>query len=94
MNGKGFPDFLHPLVLDDLNAEAVRGFQIVQIDKHSFRIDYTADAADEGVERKLRCQMDNILKEKGLENLHYEIRFCTNLIVNPRSGKISLTVKL
>lgn len=94
LNGKGFPDFLHPLVLDDLNVEVVRGFQIVQIDKHSFRIDYTADAADEGIERKLKYQMNNILKGKRLENLHYEIRFCTNLKVNPRSGKIPLTVKL
>ncbi len=93
VNREGLPDYLHPLVLDDIYAPGLKNFQFVQIDDHSFRLDCICESRKAAVKEELQKQLDAILKAKQMENLHYEICFPTKLRLNAQSGKVPLTIK-
>ena len=93
LNETGQPDFLHPLVLDDLKADGLKAYQFVQKNDHSFRVDCIVESERNAVKEGICRQIDSMLQSKRMKNLSYEICFCKNLQRNPRSGKIPLTIK-
>ena len=93
LNEKGHPDFLHPLVLDDLKADGLKAYQFVQKNDRCFRVDCIMEPEREETKEDICRQIDSMLQSKKMKNLSYEIRFCNDLQRNPRSGKIPLTIK-
>ncbi len=95
INAKGGRDFLHPLVIDELEVEGMAKHQFVQRSEHSFEIRVLlqpgADLAY--VERELRRQMDKILAEKELSNLRYEVRPVDDIPIDPSTGKSKMVVR-
>jgi phenylacetate-CoA ligase len=93
-NQAGQEDFLHPLVLDDLEIPGITGYRFLQRSRSSFDIQVVLapGASLEQVQRLVRDQMGRLLRQKRMSNLSYRIESIDSIPVNPRTGKQSLIV--
>ena len=92
-NEDGNPDFLHPLVLDDLNVKGLTSYQFIQKNDELFYVDCIMESSDPAIEGEIRRQLDEMLRHKKMQNVHYEIIHRSRLQRNPKSGKIPLTIR-
>ena len=92
-NEDGNPDFLHPLVLDDLNVKGLTSYQFIQKNDELFYVDCIMESSDPATEGEIRRQLDEMLRRKKMQNVHYEIFHRSRLQRNPKSGKIPLTIR-
>jgi phenylacetate-CoA ligase len=94
-NKDGVEDFIHPLVIDDIEVKGMKKYQFIQKSLSEFIINVNLDEGIElaEVEGEIRSQVDRILREKNLDNLDYRICKVSELPVNPSTGKSPLVVK-
>jgi hypothetical protein len=51
------------------------------------------ESSDPAIEGEIRRQLDEMLRRKKMQNVHYEIIHRSRLQRNPKSGKIPLTIR-
>jgi len=95
INDKGEKDFLHPLIINTLEAEGIIGYQFVQRSNRMFeiRVELRQGADFNTTQNQLRKQMDNILKEKKLLYLNYRIKQVNTIPINTSTGKSNVVIK-
>lgn len=88
-------DFLHPLILDVLDAEGIKSYQFVQTSDSSFTLKAVLEGslAREDLARYMRSQIDSFLARKELSGLSYSIELVSDLPLDPRTGKARLVLK-
>ena len=95
VNEEGNEDFLHPLIIDDLNIAGLLHYQFIQESRNQFiiRIVTEKQADPEFIEKRIRELMTPILAQKKLSNLVYEITRADSVFISPRTGKSNLVIK-
>ncbi|MFT9496200.1 MULTISPECIES: phenylacetate--CoA ligase family protein [Thermotaleaceae] len=95
LNDNGEKDFLHPLIINTLEAEGIIKYQFVQRSNKCFeiRVESRKNTDSDTIEIKLRKQMDNILKEKNLTCLNYQIKQVDTIPINASTGKSKIVIK-
>ncbi|MEF8914884.1 phenylacetate--CoA ligase family protein [Natronomonas sp.] len=90
----GPEEFLHPLVLDDIEAEGLIRYQFRPVDETTveIRMELTDDADRDRVEAAVSEQFDAILDGKGLGHLDYELVAVDDIPVDPETGKRKMVV--
>ena len=88
-------DFLHPLVIDEINVLGLKSFQYIQYSAERFAIDILPeqDADITNLKKEIRAQLDVLLKEKQFDNLIYDVRVVDQIPFNPLTGKQNLIRK-
>ena len=87
-------DFLHPLLLDDLDVEEIKEYQFIQKSDSYFIlkcVKMNNESLD--VEHKIREQIDIMLKGKKLDNIKYDVVFTDKLDIDKLSGKEKMVIK-
>lgn len=90
-DGAGGKEFLHPLSVEGFCIEGLRDYQFRQTGAGSFEL--LAEAAEgrrAAIENELGRQMAQILREKRLAHVAFEIRFVDRILPDPRTGKKKL----
>ena len=93
-NREGKMDFLHPLLLDDLDVEEIKEYQFIQKSDSYFIlkcVKMNNESLD--VEHKIREQIDIMLKGKKLDNIKYDVVFTDKLDIDKLSGKEKMVIK-
>jgi phenylacetate-coenzyme A ligase PaaK-like adenylate-forming protein len=97
LNEDGAEDFLSPHTINEIFVKGVTRFQMQLIDRESFRFLVCLDStltqdqrgsALGGVEKRVR----EILAQKAMRNVRFEVRVVDDLPVNPRTRKFQLIV--
>lgn len=97
VNRHGSEDFISPHIINEFHAKGLRRFQLQVLSKTSFRFRVVlepcggeADRKDvlENIGKKLR----EILRQKEMENVTFEIEEVDDLRVDPKTGKFKLIV--
>lgn len=92
----GGEDFLHPLVVDNIDVDELANYQFVQLSSEKFKIKSVLEEGisdEEGVKDEIKRQMDAMLKEKELTNLDYWIEMVSEIPINPDTGKSKMVIK-
>ncbi len=93
INEDGEADFLHPLIIDDIDTEGNIHYQFIQHSKKDFQINIEfLDEDRQNIKESVRSNMNEILKEKKLTNLHYSIQEVDEIPINPDTGKRSMVI--
>ena len=97
-NRRGEDDFIHPLVIVELIVTGLDAWQIVLVDKTSFRFRARFESGQTPDERRatrerIRAKMHAILAEKDMDNVRFEIEEVDSLAIDPHSGKFRLVVR-
>lgn len=94
-NEDGKEDFIHPLIVDEIEVKGLEKYQFVQLSSHEFKIRVVLQKSvnKELLEKEIRKQMDDILKEKNLTNLNYWIEEVQEIPINPATGKSKMVIK-
>jgi phenylacetate-coenzyme A ligase PaaK-like adenylate-forming protein len=96
-NRHGQDDFIHPIVIVELIVRGLRSWQIVCLNKTSFRFlaqfdrEMTA-AAKCDVRARVEEKLRSILAEKEMDNVSFDIQEVDSIPVDPHSGKFRLIV--
>ncbi|MFQ3320791.1 MAG: phenylacetate-CoA ligase [Natronomonas sp.] len=87
-------EFLHPLVIDDIDTEGLIRYQFRPTGEESIemRMELTDDADRERVEADVSEQFDAILDEKGLRHIEYDLVEVEEIPVDPDTGKRKMVV--
>jgi phenylacetate-coenzyme A ligase PaaK-like adenylate-forming protein len=97
-NRHGQQDFIHPIVIVELIIKGLNAWQIVLESKTSFRFRARFEAAltrqecDE-TRARIRERLGEILAEKEMTNVRFEIEEVQSLAIEPHSGKFRLVVR-
>lgn len=95
LNRHGVEDFIHPIVIVELIIEGLKAWQIVLLGKTSFRFraqfeEGLTEAETGAVQERIHQRMREILLEKEMGNVVFEIEPVPRLEVDPHSGKFRL----
>ncbi len=98
LNDKGEEDFISPILLVELYIPNVTNFQIHLINKKHFQFKACLEPNLNKKEQKKTIKniteiLRNILREKNMMNVKYEIQIVDHLWVDPKSGKFRLITK-
>jgi phenylacetate-coenzyme A ligase PaaK-like adenylate-forming protein len=97
-NRHGEDDFIHPNVIVELLVPGLNAWQIVLLDKTSFRFrarlerDLTPDQRADTF-RRIRETMNGILGEKAMDNVQFDIEEVESLAIDPATGKFRMVVR-
>ena len=97
-NRHGREDFIHPIVIVELIVRGLNAWQIVLESRTSFRFRAKLNAGQTAQERQATCvrirdKMNEILAEKEMGNVCFEIEQVETLGVDPITGKFRLVVR-
>lgn len=98
VNEHGMEDFIHPIVIVELIIEGLKAWQVLLLDRTSFRFrarmeDGLTDVARAATLQRIRHRLEAILAEKQMANVRFEIEPVEDLGIDPVSGKFSLVVR-
>lgn len=91
----GDRDFLHPLVLDEVEAEGLQRYQFVQTSDTGFEIRFEVgdDADVERLRLEIQRQVEEMLAEKQLTELEFGLTEVDGIPVDPDTGKRKMVSK-
>jgi len=92
-DSEGKAEFLHPLAVEGICIEGLRDYQFRQLDSGRFEI--LAEADDRKRDRihtEINRYLKNVLKEKGLANVHFHVRFIKEIMPDENTGKKRLII--
>lgn len=91
----GRREFLHPLAIEGFCIDGLMDYQFRQTGRAAFEMDaeLSAPAYMESVRREMLRQMGEILREKGLEYVHFQVNFVEEIQADPRTGKKRLILE-
>lgn len=91
----GTEEFLHPLVLDEIETEGLIRYQFVQRSDREFtvRLERQPSMELQRIESEVSAQLDDILEEKGLDDLEYSFVDVDEIPIDPETGKRKLVIK-
>ncbi len=98
LNRHGTEDFINPIVLVEFYAKHLQRFQVRVTGRTSFRL---LAVLEEGLRRpdrdavfgELETRLREILRQKEMDNVSFEIEEAHDLPVDPRTGKFRLIVQ-
>lgn len=95
-DNRGNREFLHPLAIEGLCTVGLVDYQFEQIASDSFEMlaEISGSSKHEEVQYEILKQVKEILQEKHLEYVKFEIRFVDEILPNPKTGKKSLVIRL
>jgi phenylacetate-CoA ligase len=94
VNARGEKDSIHPIVLAEFYVKGLAAFQFRLTGPDSFRF---LAQVEEGVhagevERDIGARLRTLLREKGMDNVRFEIERVASLAPDPETGKFRLIV--
>ena len=97
-NRHGRDDFIHPIVIVELIIKGLRAWQIVLVNRISFRFraQFENSLSPEEIQAthvRIRQQLNRILAEKEMDQVEFSIEPVESLAVDPHSGKFRLVVR-
>jgi len=95
LNAEGQWEFLHPLVIYAFDVPHIVRYQFVQRSSERFEIhvEMKPDTSFLPAYEALRRQVEEVLREKRLQRIQYEIRQVEQIPVDPQTGKSRIVVK-
>ena len=98
INQHGVEDFIHPIIIVELVVPGLEAWQVVLESKTSFRFRARLDPAltakqREGALNAIRRRLREILGEKEMSNVHFEIEEVESLPIDTRTGKFRLVMR-
>ncbi|SNX53425.1 phenylacetate--CoA ligase family protein [Thermoanaerobacterium sp. RBIITD] len=95
INDKGKKDFLHPLIIDDINIDGIIKYQFIQHSYKDFEVDIEiSNGADfDTVSNKFSDNIRKILNKKSLTGIRYTIKRVDRIPIDSHSGKCKLVVR-
>ena len=92
---QGNREFLHPLAIEGFCIEGLLAYQICQLGRDALEIvaQRCRKAKDADIQAALSSQMQAVLLAKGLDYVHFTIRFVDEIRPDPRTGKKPLIVQ-
>ncbi len=96
-NRRGTEDFISPIILVEFHVRHLRRFQVQVLGRTSFLFRAVLDegldpAGREEVLRNIRAKLREILVQKEMDNVTFEIEEVGDLAVDPKTGKFRLIV--
>ena len=93
---QGEKEFLHPLSIEGFCVEGLIDYQFRQLSKQSFEILLEAgeNANQNKIKQEVIAQMNSILKQKKLRDIHFEVRFAERIVADLKTGKKPLVIPL
>lgn len=90
----GRREYLHPLSIEGFCLNGLLDYQFQQTEKAAFEMlaQVANPDARGAVEQKMRCMMGQILRNNGLEQVTFSIRFVDRILPNPKTGKKALVI--
>lgn len=97
LNRDGVSDFLSPYTIDDVSVAGVTRFQMQLTGETSFRFPVCLEAGMDATARAaavegVRAQLAEILEQKAMGNVAFEIPVVDDLPLNPKTRKFELIV--
>lgn len=97
-NRHGEDDFIHPIVIVELMIAGLNAWQIVLQDRLSFRFrarlqPHLSQAEREATFASIQRRMREILDEKEMTDVTFEIEEVDSLPIDPKTGKFRLVVR-
>ncbi len=93
LNERGQRDTINPHVIGEIFVKGLRGFQLRQVDRTSFRFLVLLDRAEaENAKRELMELWNALLAKKGMRNVRFAIEEVEALERDPTVGKFRLIV--
>jgi len=97
VNGAGARDFISPHIINEIFVKGVTRFQMQITGASSFRFPICVDAGlDEAgrahAETGVRLRLAEILAQKGLSNVRFEVQIVADIPLNERTRKFQLIV--
>ena len=97
VNGAGAKDFISPHIINEIFVKGVTRFQMQITGPSSFRFPICVDADLDKTERGLaaagvRTRLAEILAQKGLGNVTFEVQIVADIPLNERTRKFQLIV--
>ena len=97
VNGHGAKDFISPHIINEIFVKGVTRFQMQITGESSFRFPICVDAALDDAERAIaaagvRLRLAEILAQKGLSNVAFEVQIVADIPLNERTRKFQLIV--
>ena len=97
-NRHGNEDFISPIVIVEFQAKHLRRFQIVLVNTSSFEIKAVLEEGLSASERdaallEIRTRLQEMLRQKEMDNVSFTIEEVDELQVDPRTGKFKLIVR-
>lgn len=92
---KGNREFLHPLAIEGFCIEGLLDYQFQQTGPQAFemRAETSQEASLEGIRQEMLRQMEEILLEKKLSYVEFNVIFVDEILPDPQTGKKRLIVK-
>lgn len=97
LNRDGVRDFISPYAIDDVSVAGVTRFQMQLIGEASFRFPVCLEAGMDATARAVavegvRARLADILEQKAMNNVAFEIPVVDDLPLNPKTRKFHLIV--
>lgn len=94
-DGDGNREFLHPLAIEGFCIEGMLDYQFRQIDCSSFEmlIEVSDKEKKNSIQLEMLENMIQILREKHLEYVVFNVRFVEEILPDPQTGKKRLIIK-
>jgi phenylacetate-CoA ligase len=97
VNGAGAKDFISPHIINEVFVKGVTRFQMQITGPSSFRFPICVDAGLDEAERAtaaagVRMRLAEILAQKGLSNVAFEVQIVADIPLNERTRKFQLIV--
>jgi phenylacetate-CoA ligase len=97
VNAAGAPDFISPHIINEIFVKGVTRFQMQLSGPSSFRFPICVDAGLDETERAaaaagVRNRLLEILAQKGLSNVSFEVQIVADIPLNARTRKFQLIV--
>lgn len=88
-DGNGKQEFLHPLAVEGFCIEGLRDYQFRQISPDTFEMlaEVSDSTLQETVESEVLRQMRDILRGKGLDYVQFYVKFISEILPDPKTGK-------
>lgn len=88
-------EFLHPLAIEGFCIEGMLDYQFRKIDCNSFEmlIEVSNEGNKSSIQLEMLENMTEILREKHLEYVNFNVRFVEEILPDPQTGKKRLIVK-
>lgn len=93
-NEKGERDYIHPLVLTGISIEGLDKFHVVAYSEERFELlaILQKDEEQERIYDQLKYDLDNILMQKKMKNVSYEIKRISYPIVDEKTRKYKMII--
>jgi phenylacetate-CoA ligase len=97
VNGAGTQDFISPHIINEIFVKGVTRFQMQITGPSSFRFPICVDAELDETQREaaaagVRTRLAEILAQKGLDNVAFEVQIVADIALNERTRKFQLIV--